>query len=40
MREVTHQNVRERMLAGMKIVVDAVRATMGPKGRNVAIDDG
>ncbi len=29
---------RERMLAGVNILADAVKATLGPKGRNVVID--
>ena len=40
MRVVTQENVRESMLAGMKIVAQTVSYTMGPKGRNIAIDLG
>ena len=29
---------RERMLAGVNILADAVKATLGPKGRNVILD--
>jgi len=31
-------NARERMLAGVNILADAVKATLGPKGRNVVLD--
>ena len=29
---------RQRMLAGVNILADAVKATLGPKGRNVILD--
>ena len=32
------QEARERMLAGVNILADAVKVTMGPKGRNVILD--
>ena len=31
------QEARERMLAGVNILADAVKATLGPKGRNVIL---
>ncbi|WP_020408343.1 chaperonin GroEL [Hahella ganghwensis] len=31
-------DARERMLAGVNILADAVKATLGPKGRNVILD--
>jgi chaperonin GroEL len=31
-------NARQRMLAGVNILSDAVKATLGPKGRNVILD--
>ena len=31
-------NARSRMLRGVDILADAVRATLGPKGRNVILD--
>jgi len=31
-------DARERMLAGVNILADAVKATLGPKGRNVVLD--
>jgi chaperonin GroEL (HSP60 family) len=31
-------NARERMLRGVDILADAVRVTLGPKGRNVVLD--
>ncbi len=31
-------SARERMLAGVNILADAVKVTMGPKGRNVILD--
>jgi chaperonin GroEL len=31
-------NARERMLNGVNILADAVKATLGPKGRNVILD--
>ncbi|HUH38566.1 MAG TPA: chaperonin GroEL [Spongiibacteraceae bacterium] len=32
------QDARERMLKGVNILADAVKVTMGPKGRNVVLD--
>ncbi|WP_165856115.1 chaperonin GroEL [Marinobacter sp. JSM 1782161] len=34
------QSARERMLAGVNTLADAVKVTMGPKGRNVILDKG
>src|ERR687892_2292327 len=31
-------DARERMLRGVEILADAVKVTLGPKGRNVVID--
>ena len=31
-------NARSRMLAGVNVLADAVKATLGPKGRNVILD--
>ena len=31
-------NARERMLRGVNVLADAVKATLGPKGRNVVLD--
>src|SRR5689334_21700595 len=31
-------NARERMLRGVEILADAVKVTLGPKGRNVVLD--
>ncbi|MFT6703674.1 MAG: chaperonin GroEL, partial [Gammaproteobacteria bacterium] len=31
-------NARQRMLAGVNILADAVKITLGPKGRNVVLD--
>ncbi len=31
-------NARERMLAGVNVLANAVKATLGPKGRNVILD--
>ena len=31
-------DARTRMLAGIEILTDAVRITLGPKGRNVILD--
>ena len=31
-------DARERMLRGVDILANAVRVTLGPKGRNVVID--
>jgi chaperonin GroEL len=33
-----HSEARERMLRGVNILADAVKVTLGPKGRNVVID--
>ncbi|QIS94644.1 chaperonin GroEL [Nitratireductor mangrovi] len=33
-----HTDARERMLKGVNILADAVKVTLGPKGRNVVID--
>jgi len=33
-----HTDARERMLKGVDILADAVKVTLGPKGRNVVID--
>src|SRR5262247_2483686 len=33
-----HQNAREKILAGVNKLADAVRVTLGPKGRNVVIE--
>jgi chaperonin GroEL len=32
------QDARERMLRGVDILANAVRVTLGPKGRNVVLD--
>lgn len=32
------QSARDRMLAGVNVLADAVKVTMGPKGRNVIVD--
>jgi len=38
-KEVTfHSDAREKMLRGVDILADAVKVTLGPKGRNVVID--
>lgn len=34
------ESAREKILAGVNKVADAVKVTLGPKGRNVAIDSG
>src|SRR5690606_265285 len=31
-------SARERMLAGVNVLANAVKATLGPKGRNVVLD--
>ena len=31
-------SARQRMLAGVNVLADAVKATLGPKGRNVILD--
>jgi chaperonin GroEL len=33
-----HSDARERMIRGVNILADAVKVTLGPKGRNVVID--
>src|SRR6201999_4239346 len=33
-----HSDARNRMLRGVDILADAVKVTLGPKGRNVVID--
>src|SRR3982075_243838 len=33
-----HDAARHKMLAGVNILADAVRVTLGPKGRNVILD--
>src|SRR3989449_7315675 len=33
-----HESARHKMLAGVNILADAVRVTLGPKGRNVILD--
>src|SRR5213596_1291584 len=33
-----HTDARERMLRGVDILADAVKVTLGPKGRNVVLD--
>jgi chaperonin GroEL len=33
-----HSDARQRMLRGVDILADAVRVTLGPKGRNVVLD--
>src|ERR1700742_1247205 len=35
---VFHGDARERILNGVNILADAVKVTLGPKGRNVVID--
>jgi chaperonin GroEL len=38
-KEIRHStDARERMLRGIDILADAVRVTLGPKGRNVVLD--
>ena len=32
------RTARERMLAGVNTLADAVKVTLGPKGRNVVLD--
>ncbi|MCR9219992.1 MAG: chaperonin GroEL, partial [Alphaproteobacteria bacterium] len=32
------QNARDKMLKGVDTLADAVKVTLGPKGRNVVID--
>ncbi|RUX93361.1 molecular chaperone GroEL, partial [Mesorhizobium sp. M7A.F.Ca.CA.004.04.1.1] len=33
-----HTEAREKMLRGVDILANAVKVTLGPKGRNVVID--
>ena len=33
-----HSDARERMLRGVDILANAVKVTLGPKGRNVVIE--
>jgi chaperonin GroEL len=33
-----HQNARERILAGVNILADTVKVTLGPRGRNVVLE--
>jgi chaperonin GroEL len=33
-----HDSARHRLIAGMNVLADAVRITLGPKGRNVILD--
>ncbi|MEL6210524.1 MAG: TCP-1/cpn60 chaperonin family protein, partial [Pseudomonadota bacterium] len=33
-----HTDARERMLKGVNTLADAVKVTLGPKGRNVVLD--
>ncbi len=33
-----HLDARERMLRGVDVLANAVKVTLGPKGRNVVID--
>ncbi len=35
---VFSDNAREQMMAGVNVLADAVKATLGPKGRNVVLD--
>ncbi|MFZ5510178.1 MAG: chaperonin GroEL [Pseudomonadota bacterium] len=38
-KEVTfHDSARERIIAGVNILADAVKVTLGPKGRNVVLE--
>src|SRR3982750_2018518 len=38
-KDIRHStDARERMLRGIDILADAVRVTLGPKGRNVVLD--
>ena len=32
-----HEDARKRMLSGVNILADAVKVTLGPKGRNVVL---
>ena len=33
-----HSDAREKMLRGVDILANAVKVTLGPKGRNVVLD--
>src|SRR3989475_8909424 len=33
-----HESARHKMLAGVNVLADAVRVTLGPKGRNVVLE--
>ena len=33
-----HDAARNKMVAGVNILADAVKVTLGPKGRNVVLD--
>ena len=33
-----HEDARERMLRGIDVLSNAVRVTLGPKGRNVVLE--
>src|SRR6201998_1401527 len=33
-----HQNARDAILRGVNVLADAVKVTLGPKGRNVVIE--
>ncbi|HEX7250580.1 MAG TPA: TCP-1/cpn60 chaperonin family protein, partial [Burkholderiales bacterium] len=33
-----HENARARMVHGLNILADAVKVTLGPKGRNVVLE--
>ena len=35
-----HQDAREKLIRGVNIVAEAVKVTLGPKGRNVVLDKG
>jgi len=34
-----NSDARDRMLRGVNILADAVKVTLGPKGRNVVLDN-
>src|SRR5262245_59963156 len=33
-----HENARNRIISGVNILADAVKVTLGPKGRNVVLE--
>ncbi|MGZ5152681.1 MAG: chaperonin GroEL, partial [Burkholderiales bacterium] len=33
-----HENARHKIVAGVNILADAVKVTLGPKGRNVVLE--